>query len=291
MNNNLNNIKVKNQQTNHQKNFNDETNKELIRQLKDELNEKTKEINKIKKELINKDNKILNLQKDNKKENNFENINQKNNLDQLNNIKNLEIKVNQLEKEKNEYEKKCRNLESNLNFIQTQSKNNCESNNINNNYTKIENKYRDFNRVKNESLVLNEKIKNDNTQTLKEKICKYEKEINQLKEENRLNKNLIDNQKNQIFDLKEKINKKDEAKITSENNKMIDEKENEITRLKRKVNKLIINLSQKDQNILVLNDDLVELEDKLKELNDKNKTINQENDKFKKLLIQNNIKF
>ena len=52
-----------------------------------------------------------------------------------------------------------------------------------------------------------------------------------------------------------------------------------------------VNLSQKDQNILVLNDDLVELEDKLKELNDKNKTINQENDKFKKLLIQNNIKF
>ena len=38
MNNNINNIKVKNQQTNHQKILNDETNKELIRQLKDELN-------------------------------------------------------------------------------------------------------------------------------------------------------------------------------------------------------------------------------------------------------------
>ena len=66
---------------------------------------------------------------------------------------------------------------------------------------------------------------------------------------------------------------------------MIDkEKDKEISRLKKKINKLIINLSQKDQNILILNDEVVELEDKLNE-------VNKENHNFKEILNKNNIKF
>ena len=61
--------------------------------------------------------------------------------------------------------------------------------------------------------------------------------------------------------------------------------------MKKKLNKLLINLSQKDQNILILNDDVINLEDQLKEINDKYKDIKKENENFKKILIKNNIKF
>ena len=43
-------------------------------------------------------------------------------------------------------------------------------------------------------------------------------------------------------------------------------KDKEISKLKRRINKLVINLSQKDQNILVLNDDVIYLEEQLNEL-------------------------
>ncbi len=53
---------------------------------------------------------------------------------------------------------------------------------------------------------------------MKEKIIIYEKEIRNLKEENKINKNKINYQKKQITDLNEKIVKKDEEiKTFSEN--------------------------------------------------------------------------
>ena len=138
----------------------------------------------------------------------------------------------------------------------------------------------------------------DANKSLNEKVILYEKEIRNLKGENILNKNKINTQQKLISELKEKINKNEENKLNQKNNNEISskkeeenneknkykEKDKEISRLKNKVNKLIINLSQKDQNILILNDEVVELEDKLNE-------VNKENDNFKQILNKNNIKF
>ena len=54
---------------------------------------------------------------------------------------------------------------------------------------------------------------------------------------------------------------------------------------------MLINLSQKDQNILILNDDVVNMEEQLDEYKNKLKNVKKENENLKKILDKNNIKY
>ena len=70
--------------------------------------------------------------------------------------------------------------------------------------------------IKNNDYNLNIKVEND--KALKDKINICGKEIRNLKEENKINKNKVNYQKLQINDLNKKISKKDkETKLMSEN--------------------------------------------------------------------------
>ena len=117
---------------------------------------------------------------------------------------------------------------------------------------------------------------------MNEKINKKEEEINNYKNPS-LYTPFNDEDSNMISFSNFNTNRERES---GENNK-----DKEISKLKRRINKLVVNLSQKDQNILILNDDVIYLEEQLNEVNEKNKVIKKENENLKKIISKNNIQY